>query len=84
MAIRFATMDSTISLLFAFFINAAILMVAAATFHGRDMQDVADIRDAYQLLSPILGVSLASTVFAVALWRRDRTRRSPAPWPARS
>jgi len=67
MAIRFATVDSTVSLLFAFFINAAILVVAAATFHGRDMQYVADIRDAYHLLSPTLGVSLASAVFAVAL-----------------
>jgi manganese transport protein len=66
-AIRFATIDSTVSLLFAFFINAAILVVAAAAFHGTEYQDVADISDAYKLLAPVLGYSLASTAFAVAL-----------------
>lgn len=66
-AIKFATIDSTISLLFAFFINAAILVVAAAAFHGTEHQDVADISDAYKLLAPVLGYSLASTAFAVAL-----------------
>jgi manganese transport protein len=66
-AIRFATIDSTISLLFAFFINAAILVVAAAAFHGTEYQNVADISDAYKLLAPVLGYSLASTAFAVAL-----------------
>ena len=66
-AIRFATLDSNLSLLFAFFINAAILIVSAATFHGTAHQDVADIRDAYVLLSPVLGVALASTMFGVAL-----------------
>jgi manganese transport protein len=67
MAIKFATIDSTVSLLFAFFINAAILIVAAATFHTSGHTDVAYIKDAYKLLDPLLGVSLASTVFAVAL-----------------
>jgi manganese transport protein len=67
MAVRYATIDSTISLLFAFFINAAILILSAATFHGTEHADVADIADAYQLLSPTLGVPLASTLFAVAL-----------------
>lgn len=66
-AIKFATIDSTGSLLFAFFINAAILIVAAATFHGTAHQDVADINDAYQLLTPVLGVALASPLFAIAL-----------------
>src|SRR5262249_28713065 len=66
-AIRFATIDSTGALLFAFFINAAILIVSAATFYCTKNADVADIGQAYQLLSPVLGVSLASTVFAIAL-----------------
>ena len=67
MAIRYATADSTIALLFAFFINAASLVLAASTFHKSGHQDVAEIQDAYQLLTPVLGASLASTVFAVAL-----------------
>jgi manganese transport protein len=67
MAIKYATLDSTVALLFAFFINAAILIVSAAAFHGTAHQDVADIKDAYQLLSPVLGVPLASTAFAIAL-----------------
>ena len=66
-AIRFATFDSTLALLFAFFINAAILILAAATFNQTGHQDVADIGDAYRLLSPLLGTALASTLFAVAL-----------------
>jgi manganese transport protein len=66
-AIRFATLDSTVALLFAFFINAAILILAAATFHQTGHQEVADIGDAYHLLTPLLGTSLASILFAVAL-----------------
>ena len=66
-AVRFATIDSTMALFLAFFINAAILVLAAKAFHGTGHQDVADIRDAYQLLSPVLGASLASILFAVAL-----------------
>ena len=66
-AIRFATLDSTVALLFAFFINAAILMLAAATFHQTGHQDVAELGDAYQLLAPLLGTTAASTLFAVAL-----------------
>lgn len=67
LAVRFATIDSTVALLFAFFINAAILVVSAATFHGTEHSDVADIADAYKLLTPVLNDSLASTVFALAL-----------------
>ncbi len=67
MAVKFATIDSSVSLFLAFFINAAILIVAAATFYSTGYQDVADITDAYKLLTPLLGVSLASTVFAIAL-----------------
>jgi manganese transport protein len=66
-AIRYATLDSTVALLFAFFINAAILILAAATFHTSGYRDVADISDAYYLLAPLLGTTLASTLFAVAL-----------------
>ena len=66
-AIRFATIDSTVALMSALFINAAILVIAAATFHGTGYESVADISDAHQLLSPLLGTSLASVLFAVAL-----------------
>ena len=67
MAIKFATVDSTVALFFAFFINGAILVLSAATFHETGHQDVADITDAYKLLSPVLGAPLASMLFAVAL-----------------
>jgi len=66
-AIKFATIDSTTALMFALFINAAILIVSAATFHTREQHDIAEIQDAYKLLSPTLGVGIASIVFAVAL-----------------
>src|SRR6201982_1192755 len=66
-AIKFATIDSTIALMFALFINAAILILSAAVFHWSGHQDVAEIQSAYQLLSPLLGVSIASILFAVAL-----------------
>lgn len=66
-AIRFATLDSTIALSLALFINAAILIVAAAAFHETGHSDVAEISVAYHLLSPVLGAALASTLFAVAL-----------------
>ncbi len=66
-AVRFAFADSTIALSLALFINAAILIVAAATFHRTGNTQVAEIQDAYQLLTPLLGVGMASTVFALAL-----------------
>jgi manganese transport protein len=66
-AIRFATIDSSFALMSALFINAAILVMAAATFHGTGYENVADIGDAYKLLSPLLGTTMASTLFAVAL-----------------
>ena len=66
-AIRFGILDSSLALGFSFFINAAILVLAAAAFHTRGMHNVAEISDAYKLLSPVLGASLASTLFAVAL-----------------
>ena len=65
-AVRYAFADSTIALSFALCINAAILIVAAATFHGTPNQGVAEIQDAWKLLTPLLGAG-ASTIFALAL-----------------
>jgi manganese transport protein len=66
-AIKWATADSTIALMLALFINGAILVVAAATFHTSGHADVAEIDQAFELLSPLLGLGIASTLFAVAL-----------------
>ena len=66
-AVKFATIDSTVALMFALFINAAILIVSAATFHTRGQNDVEEIQHAYKLLSPSLGVPVASALFAIAL-----------------
>jgi manganese transport protein len=66
-AIRFATIDSTIALMLALFVNAAILILSAAAFHSSGHSDVAEIQDAYQLLTPLLGTGMASVLFAVAL-----------------
>jgi manganese transport protein len=66
-AIHFATIDSTTALTFALFINAAILILAAAAFHWSGHLGVASIQDAYKLIAPLLGVGVASTVFALAL-----------------
>jgi len=66
-AIKFATIDSSLALMFALFINAAILVVSAAAFHWSGHKDVAEIQHAYKLLTPLLGVGAASILFAVAL-----------------
>ena len=66
-AIGFAVADSTASLLLAFFINAAILVLSAAVFHRSGHHEVAEIQDAHRLLSPLLGTAAASVLFAVAL-----------------
>ncbi|WP_026630660.1 Nramp family divalent metal transporter [Dyadobacter alkalitolerans] len=66
-AIRFATIDSTVSLALAFFINASILILAATAFHANGHFKIADITDAYHLLDPVLGVGLAGIFFALAL-----------------
>ena len=66
-AIKFGTIDSTFALSLALFINSAILIVSAATFHFSGYRDVAEIQDAYKLLSPLLGVSTASAIFGLAL-----------------
>src|ERR1700723_653401 len=66
-ALRYAVLNSTVALGLALFINAAILILGAAAFHTRGLHNVAEISDAYKLLSPVLGAGLASTVFACAL-----------------
>jgi manganese transport protein len=66
-AIGFATIDSSFALMTALFINGAILVMAAAVFHGKGHESVADIGDAYKLLEPLLGTKSASILFAVAL-----------------
>ncbi|NYF34980.1 manganese transport protein [Stenotrophomonas sp. JAI102] len=66
-ALRWAVTDSTIALMLALFINASILILAAAVFHAHGRTDVQEIEQAYELLAPMLGVGLASTLFAVAL-----------------
>ncbi|TAK17779.1 MAG: divalent metal cation transporter [Acidobacteria bacterium] len=66
-AIRFSTIDSTVALMSALFINAAILIMSAAVFHGTPNESVSEIGDAYKLLAPALGTTIASTLFAVAL-----------------
>jgi manganese transport protein len=66
-AIKWATTDSTIALMLALFINASILIVAAAAFHASGNTDVAEIGQAHELLSPLLGLGIASTLFAIAL-----------------
>lgn len=66
-AIKFATLDSTVALTSALFINAGILIVAAAAFHTTGQNDVAEIQEAYKLLTPTLGAPLASVLFGVAL-----------------
>ncbi len=66
-AIKFGTIDSTFALMFALFINAAILILAAAAFHGNGHEGVGEIQEAFHLLDGVLGVTFASTLFAVAL-----------------
>ena len=66
-ALKLATIDSSVALMLALFINASILILAAAAFHVNGRTDVAEIQDAYRLLTPVLGVGAASTLFAIAL-----------------
>lgn len=66
-AIRYNFVDSLIALNMAFFVNAAILILAAATFYVSGRHDVADIQDAHELLAPMLGTGWAATLFALAL-----------------
>ena len=66
-AIRYNTIDTIVALGAAFFVNAAILVVAAAVFHRAGQFDVSELQDAHRLLAPLLGAPIASTAFAVAL-----------------
>ncbi len=66
-AIKFGQIDSAVALMLALFVNAAILIVAAATFYRSGHNDIAEIQEAYKLLTPLLGVTGASTLFAIAL-----------------
>jgi manganese transport protein len=66
-AIKFGTIDSTVALMFALFVNASILILAAAAFHTTGQVKVAEIQEAHRLLAPTLGVPFAATLFAVAL-----------------
>jgi manganese transport protein len=66
-AIRFATLDSTVALGLALFVNAGIMVLAAGAFHRPEQAPVSELSDAYRLLSPLLGVGIASAVFGIAL-----------------
>jgi manganese transport protein len=83
-AIKFATIDSTTALMFALFINAAILVVAAAAFHWSGHADVADIQDAYKLLARCSAWARPASSSRWRCWPPGRTPRSPARWPGRS
>jgi manganese transport protein len=66
-ALKFATIDSTVALMFALLVNASILILAAATFHQAGMNDIAELGEAHSLLSPLLGLSIAPALFGIAL-----------------
>ena len=66
-ALKWATVDSTVALMFALLVNASILILAAATFHKTGQNDVAELGRAHELLAPLLGLSIAPTLFAIAL-----------------
>lgn len=66
-AIRFASLDSTMALMLALLVNGSILVLAAATFHSNGLTEIVEIQDAHKMLTPLLGISAASTLFAIAL-----------------
>jgi manganese transport protein len=66
-ALKFATIDSTIALMFALLINASILILAAAAFYATGRNDVAELGEAHSLLQPLLGFAIAPTLFGIAL-----------------
>ncbi|MBN9437833.1 Nramp family divalent metal transporter [Bosea sp. (in: a-proteobacteria)] len=66
-ALKYATIDSTVALMFALTINASILILAAATFHKTGQTAVAELGDAHKLLGPLLGLAIAPTLFGIAL-----------------
>ena len=83
-AIHMANVDSALALTLALFVNAAILIVAAAVFYRSGHFEVAAIEDAYKLLSPLVGAPERARCLRWRCWLRGRTRRSPARWPGRS
>ena len=66
-ALKFATIDSTVALMFALLINASILILAAAAFHKTGNTEIVELGDAHALLSPLLGAAIAPTLFGIAL-----------------
>lgn len=66
-ALKFATIDSTVALMFALLVNASILILAAATFHEKGLTSVAELGEAHSLLAPLLGLAVAPTLFGIAL-----------------
>jgi manganese transport protein len=66
-ALKYATIDSTVALMFALLVNASILILAAATFHKTGRVDVAELGEAHSLLAPLLGLAIAPTLFGIAL-----------------
>lgn len=83
-AARMATIDGTIALGLAFFINAAILVTAAAVFHTAGRTEVAEIDEAYRLLAPMMASARRASCSASRCSRPARTPPSPARWPGRS
>lgn len=83
-AIRFSTIDVMMALTLAIFVNAAILILAAATFHQQGLMEVVGIEQAYQLLTPTLGAGVAGTVFAIALLASGQNSSITEPWRVRS
>lgn len=66
-ALKFATIDSTVALMFALLINASILILAAAAFHKTGNTEIVELGDAHALLSPLLGAAIAPSLFGIAL-----------------
>jgi manganese transport protein len=66
-ALKYATIDSTVALMFALLVNASILILAAATFNKTGRVDVAELGEAHSLLAPLLGLAIAPTLFGIAL-----------------
>ena len=66
-ALKFITIDSTIALMFAFIINASILILAAATFHKTGQTNITELEKTHELLQPLLGIAIAPTLFGIAL-----------------
>jgi manganese transport protein len=66
-ALKFATIDSTVALMFALLVNASILILAAASFHSTGQTNVSDLSEAHRIIGPLLGATLAPSLFAVAL-----------------